>query len=108
LLQADLPLATTSAVGGVSVGTGLAVTGAGAVSLSNSVTAATISGITYNAQGQITATTALVAGDLPAATTSAKGAVLITSGGGFLLMVRAISTSTSGVTAGELFKSNCQ
>jgi len=105
LAASDLPLATTSAVGGVSVGTGLAVTGAGALSLSNSVTAATISGITYNAQGQITATTALVAGDLPAATTSAKGAVLITSGGGISVDGSgAISTSTSGITAGTYTK----
>ena len=105
LAASDLPLATTSAVGAVSVGTGLAVTGAGALSLSNSVTAATISGITYNAQGQITATTALVAGDLPAATTSAKGAVLITSGGGISVDGSgAISTSTSGITAGTYAK----
>ncbi len=105
LAASDLPLATTSAVGGVSVGTGLAVTGAGALSLSNSVTAATISGITYNAQGQITATTALVAGDLPAATTSAKGAVLVTSGGGISVDGSgAISTSTSGITAGTYTK----
>ena len=105
LAASDLPLATTSAVGGVSVGTGLAVTGAGALSLSNSVTAATISGITYNAQGQITATTALVASDLPAATTSAKGAVLITSGGGISVDGSgAISTSTSGITAGTYTK----
>jgi len=105
LAASDLPLATTSAVGGVSVGTGLAVTGAGALSLSNSVTAATISGITYNAQGQITATTALVAGDLPAATTSAKGAVLITSGGGISVDGSgAISTSASGITAGTYTK----
>jgi hypothetical protein len=105
LAASDLPLATTSAVGGVSVGTGLAVTGAGALSLSNSVTAATISGITYNAQGQITATTALVAGDLPVATTSAKGAVLVTSGGGISVDGSgAISTSTSGVTAGTYGK----
>ena len=105
LAASDLPLATTSAVGAVSVGTGLAVTGAGALSLSNSVTAATISGITYNAQGQITATTALVAGDLPAATTSAKGAVQVTSGGGISIDGSgAISTSTSGITAGTYAK----
>ncbi len=97
----DLPVATTSAVGGVSVGTGLSVSGAGALSLTNSVTGATVSGITFNNQGMITAATALVAGDLPVATTSAKGAVQITSGGGLTVDGSGnLTTSTSGITAG--------
>ena len=101
LAAADLPVATTSVVGGVSVSTGLTVNGAGALSLTNSVTAATVSGITFNAQGMITAATALVAGDLPTATTSAKGAVQITSGGGLTVDGSGnLSTSTSGISAG--------
>ena len=101
LAAADLPVATASAVGGVSVGTGLAVSGAGALSLSNSVTGATVSGITFNAQGMITAATALVASDLPVSTTSAKGAVQIASGGGLTVDGSGnLSTSTSGVSAG--------
>ena len=97
----DLPVATTSAVGGVSVGTGLSVSGAGALSLTNSVTGATVSGITFNAQGMITAATGLVAGDLPTSTTSAKGAVQITSGGGLTVDGSGnLSTSTSGISAG--------
>ena len=101
LAAADLPVATTSAVGGVSVGTGLAVNGAGALSLSNSVTGATVSGITFSNTGQITAATALVASDLPVSTTSAKGAVQITSGGGLTVDGSGnLSTSTSGISAG--------
>jgi hypothetical protein len=101
LAAGDLPVATTSAVGGVSVGTGLSVSGAGALSLANSVTGATVSGITFNNQGMITAATALVAGDLPVATTSAKGAVQITSGGGLTVDGSGnLITSTSGVSAG--------
>jgi hypothetical protein len=97
----DLPLATSSAVGGVSVGTGLSVNGSGVLSLSNSVTGATVSGITFSNSGQITAATGLVAGDLPTATTSAKGAVQITSGGGLTVTGSGgLSTSTSGVSAG--------
>lgn len=97
----DLPIATTSAVGGVSIGTGLSVSGAGALSITNSVTGATVSGITFNAQGMITAATGLVAGDLPTATTSAKGAVQITSGGGLTVDGSGnLSTSTSGISAG--------
>ena len=101
LAAADLPVATTSAVGGVSVSTGLTVSGAGALSLTNSVTGATVSGITFNNQGMITAATGLVAGDLPVATTSAKGAVQITSGGGLTVDGSGnLITSTSGVSAG--------
>jgi len=101
LAAGDLPVATTSAVGGVSVSTGLTVNGAGALSLTNSVTGATVSGITFNNQGMITAATALVASDLPVSTTSAKGAVQITSGGGLTVDGSGnLSTSTSGISAG--------
>jgi len=101
LAASDLPKATTSAIGGVSVGTGLSVSGAGALSLTNSVTGATVSGITFNNQGMITAATGLVAGDLPVATTSAKGAVQITSGGGLTVDGSGnLTTATSGISAG--------
>ena len=101
LAASDLPIATTSAVGGVSVGAGLAITGAGALSIANSITGATVSGITFNSQGQITAATGLSASDIPAATTSAKGAVQITSGGGLTVDGTGnLSTSTSGVSSG--------
>ena len=105
LAASDLPLATTSAVGGVSVGTGLSVSGAGALSLTNSVTGATVSGITFNNQGMITAATGLTAANLPTATTSAKGAVQITSGGGLTVSGSGeLSTSTSGISAGTYGK----
>ena len=101
LAAGDLPVATTSAVGGVSVGTGLSVNGSGVLTLATSVTGATVSGITFNNTGQITAATALVAGDLPVATTSAKGAVQITSGGGLTVDGSGnLTTSTSGISAG--------
>ena len=101
LAAGDLPVATTSAVGGVSVGTGLSVNGSGVLTLATSVTGATVSGITFNNTGQITAATALVAGDLPVATTRAKGAVQITSGGGLTVDGSGnLTTSTSGISAG--------
>ena len=97
----DLPKATTSAIGAVSVGSGLSVNGSGVLTLSNSVTGTQVSGITFNNNGQITAATGLVAGDLPTATTSAKGAVQITSGGGLTVDGSGnLITSTSGVSAG--------
>ena len=101
LAASDLPISSASAVGGVSVGTGLSVNGSGVLSLSNSVTGATVSGITFSNTGQITAATALVSSDLPVSTTSAKGAVKITSGGGLTVDVSGnLTTSTSGVSAG--------
>ena len=97
----DLPVATSSAVGGVSVGSGLSVNGSGVLTLSNSVTGATVSGITFDNNGQITAATGLTAANLPVATTSAKGAVQITSGGGLTVDGSGnLSTSTSGISAG--------
>ena len=103
LAASDLPKATTSAVGGVSVGAGLSVTGAGALSITNSITANTAGAVkvTYNAQGQITGSSTLAAGDIPTATTSAKGAVQITSGGGLTVDGSGnLTTSISGVSAG--------
>ena len=101
LAAGDLPKATTSAIGAVSVGTGLSVNGSGVLTITNSVTGAQVSGITFNNQGLITAATGLVAGDLPTATTSAKGAVQITSGGGLTVDGSGnLITSTSGVSAG--------
>jgi hypothetical protein len=108
LVASDIPEATASAVGGISVPStgGLAVTAAGALSINNTVTGATTSGITFNNQGLITSTTALVAGDLPLATASTVGAVsipvastpLAISGTGVL------SIANSGVTAGTYQK----
>ena len=64
LLPADLPDATSSAKGIIQPGTGLAIS-SGTLNHSNTVTAATTSGITFDAQGHITSTTALVPADIP-------------------------------------------
>ena len=104
LVASDLPISTTSAVGGVSVASagGLAITGAGALSINNTVTGATRSGITFNNQGLITATAALVASDLPIATASAIGGITIPAGSAPLAISGSgvLSIATSGVTAG--------
>jgi len=108
LVASDLPEATTSAIGAVSVPTagGLSVTNLGAISITNNVTAATISGITYNAQGLITATTALVANDLPAATTSAIGGVSVPNASAPLTVDGngVLSLADSGIAAGTYEK----
>ena len=73
----DLPVATTSAKGGVVVnGEGLRMD-ANTIEVDNDVTAsATHHVVTYSAKGLITGGRALASADLPAATVSAKGAVI--------------------------------
>lgn len=61
----DLPVATSLAPGVVTPGDGLAVNGAGEIGHSNAVAAATGTKVTYDAQGHITASSALVADDIP-------------------------------------------
>ena len=104
LVASDIPEATTSAVGGVSVPAsgGLTVANTGALSINNTVSGTTTSGITFNNQGLITATTALVGSDLPAATASALGAITVPSGSAPLAISGSgvLSIATSGVTAG--------
>lgn len=69
LVPADLPNATASTRGIIQPGTGLSVT-SGVLNHEASVSAATVSGITFNASGHITAATPLTASDIPALDTS--------------------------------------
>ena len=73
----DLPVATTSAKGGVVVnGEGLRMD-SNTIEVDNDVSASsTHYVVTYSAKGLITGGRALTASDLPAATSSAKGAVI--------------------------------
>ena len=64
IAPADLPDATASAKGIIQPGTGLAAT-AGVLNHTNTVTGATVSSITFDNQGHITAAVPLVAGDIP-------------------------------------------
>ena len=103
LISGDLPVSSATAVGGASFPTagGLAITGAGAVSIAATVTGTTRSGITFNNFGQVTASTALVSGDLPNATASATGVVSVPTGGPLSISgAGALTVSNSGVTAG--------
>ena len=108
LAGTDLPLATTALVGGISVGTGLAVTGGGVLNHSNSVASGTTSGITRDAQGHITGAVALVSADLPLATTGVPGAVspgtgTSVDGAGALNVTAATSSTLGGVIVGGEF-----
>ena len=73
----DIPVATTSAKGGVVVnGEGLRMD-SNTIEVDNDVTASTTHHVvTYSAKGLITGGRALTAADLPAATASAKGAII--------------------------------
>ena len=62
---ADVPVATSSAVGVVRPGTGLGVDGTGDLNHSNSVSSGTGTKVTFDAQGHITATASLNASDVP-------------------------------------------
>jgi len=105
LAPSDLPIADATNVGGVSIGGGLAITGAGALSLSNSITAATVSGIQFNAFGQIVSATSLVSSDLPISNSSQVGGVKITVGGGLSVDGSGgLSTSASGISGGTYTK----
>ena len=81
IVGTDLPTPTTSTKGAVIVnGEGLRVDG-DTLEIDNDVTAAaTHSVVTHNAKGLVTGSRAIVADDLPAATTSAKGAIVVGTG----------------------------
>lgn len=103
----DLPIATTSAVGGVSVPStsGLTVSGAGVLDHTSSITADTVQNITFDEHGHITAISALTATDLPVATDAAVGGVSVPASGELeVTAAGAISLSTTGVTAGTYTK----
>ena len=102
LAPVDLPIATQSAVGAVSIpaASGLTVSGGGAVNHASTIAAGTRSGITYNATGHITAAVALIPDDIPTASQIAKGGVIVP---GPELTVDAAGTlhhADSGVSAG--------
>ena len=64
IVPGDLPDATVSTKGIIQPGTGLAVT-TGVLNHTNTVTGATVSSITFDNQGHITAAAPLVAADIP-------------------------------------------
>ena len=79
LVPADLPPATTTDIGGVSVPTdsGLTVTLAGVLDHENNIGVGLMSGITYDGHGHISAAVPLVGTDLPPATDIDLGGVIV-------------------------------
>ena len=85
LVGTDLPPATTTTLGGVSVPTSgnLTVTAQGALSIKTVITAATVSGITVNQYGQVVNLTALEGSDLPVASSTEIGGISVPAEGKF-------------------------
>lgn len=100
----DMPTATSSAKGAVQVnGSGLALTG-DTIKIDNTVTAETSTHnvVKYDANGLVTAGRAITAGDMPAATASAKGAMF--PGTGLTVSVLGELDHTNSVTGATAAK----
>jgi hypothetical protein len=99
----DIPVATSSAKGGVIVnGEGLRMD-SNTIEVDNDVTASTTHHVvTYSAKGLITGGRAITSADLPAATSSAKGAVI--PGTGLAVDASGNLNHSSSVTAGTYTK----
>lgn len=65
IIAADVPIATSSTIGVVRPGDGLAVDGAGNLDHTNSVAAGTGTKVSFDAQGHVTSTAALLDTDIP-------------------------------------------
>jgi len=99
IVAADLPLGTTAAAGAVFVPAGAGLTiASGAISHSNTVAGSNFGYIVFDNQGHITSARALLAADLPVATTAAIGGVRIGSG----LSVSSGTVSLNAASAGVL------
>jgi hypothetical protein len=109
LVSDDLPVATTSALGAVSVPTGNGLSlAAGVLTHTDTVTAANLGWISFSGTGHILSARALAASDLPIASTSALGVVSASTGlsitaGGALSLNTASSSSIGGLAIGSEF-----
>lgn len=63
--SADLPAATSGAIGAVRPGSGLAIGTGGALNHTNVITPATFTKVTFDAQGHVVGGTTLIADDIP-------------------------------------------
>ena len=102
LAAGDLPAATDTQIGGVSVpaSSGLSVSPTGALDHSSSIAAGGVSGLTYDEHGHITGATALVGSDLPVATTTELGAVSVPNDGTAPLLIAADGALTHSTIVG--------
>ena len=99
----DLPLATDSVPGVVSVPAdgGLAVSGLGSISIGNNIAPATKAKITYDIHGLVVGGGDLVAADLPLATETLVGGVNVPADGNLRVNAGALRMINSGVASGS-------
>ena len=99
----DIPVATTSAKGGVIVnGEGLRMD-SNTIELDNDTTASTVNYVvTYNSKGLVTGGRAITAADIPAATSSTRGSVI--PGSGLAVAVDGTLNHSASTTAGTFTK----
>jgi len=101
----DLPTATTTSKGGVIVNGGGLTLSTDTIQIANSVTASSVNHLVqYDANGLITAGSTIGSSDLPVATSSAKGAVFIGSGGGLTVNASGNLSVDNTVTSGTYTK----
>lgn len=103
LAAADLPVASQSSVGGISVpaDSGLIISDAGEIDHVALMSPGTVSGITFDDHGHINGAVRLEADDLPLAFGNSAGAVVIPTGGALEIDgTGAVSHATSGVAPG--------
>jgi len=102
----DLPIATTTVVGAISVpaSSGMVVSADGALDSANKIDPATVSGFTYNQNGNIISTRKLISSDLPNATAVTKGACSFPTAGDSPLVINAdaeVTHAASGISPGS-------
>ena len=101
----DLPTATTTSKGGVIVNGGGLTLSTDTIQIANSVSASSVNHLVqYDANGLITAGSTIGSSDLPVATSSAKGAVFIGSGGGLTVNASGNLSVDNAVTSGTYTK----
>jgi len=101
----DLPTATTTSKGGVIVNGGGLTLSTDTIQIANSVSASSVNHLVqYDANGLITAGSTIGSSDLPVATSSAKGAVFIGSGGGLTVNASGNLSVDNTVTSGTYTK----
>lgn len=107
LRDSDLPIATATAIGGISVpaDSGLVVSSAGVIDHKALMTPGTMSGISYDEHGHITGAVPLAGRDMPIATDADLGGVAITPGTGLSVDSSGfLSHADSGVAPGDYAK----
>lgn len=107
LRGSDLPVATATAVGGISVpsDSGLTVSSAGVIDHQALMTPGRTSGISYDEHGHLTGAVPLRGSDMPIATNVELGGVAITSGTGLSIDSSGfLSHTDSGVAPGDYAK----